>query len=70
MLHQGNFLKTSLVKAVSCPLGSELLKVVDLLWAGINLVPVTHRDTTGDGCSCYTWSTDPTSVSGNSTEDP
>jgi hypothetical protein len=25
-----------------------------LLWAGINLVPVTHRDTTGDGCGCYT----------------
>ena len=34
-----------------------------LLWAGINLVPVTHRDTTGDGCSCYTWSTDPRSGS-------
>jgi hypothetical protein len=27
------------------------------LWAGINLVPVTHRDTTGDGRSCDTWST-------------
>ena len=34
-----------------------------LLWAGINLVPVTHRDTTGDGCSCETWSTDPESGS-------
>jgi hypothetical protein len=34
-----------------------------LLWAGINLVPVTHRDTTGDGCGCYTWSTDPKSGS-------
>ena len=34
-----------------------------LLWAGINLVPVTHRDTTGDGCGCYAWSTDPRSGS-------
>ncbi len=34
-----------------------------LFWAGISLVPVTHRDTTGDGCSCYTWSTDPKSGS-------
>ncbi len=34
-----------------------------LLWAGINLVPVTHRDTTGDGCGCYAWSTDPKSGS-------
>jgi hypothetical protein len=63
MLHQGNFLKSSLVKSVSFPLGSERLKVVDLLWVGINLVPVTHRDTTGDGCSCYTWCTDPKSGS-------
>ena len=34
-----------------------------LLWAGINLVPVTHRDTTGDGCGRYTWSIDPRSGS-------
>jgi hypothetical protein len=34
-----------------------------LLWAGINLVPVTHRDTTGDGCACDTWFTDPKSGS-------
>ena len=34
-----------------------------LFWAGINLVPVTHRDTTGDGCSCETWSADPRSGS-------
>ena len=34
-----------------------------LLWAGINLVPVTHRDTTGDGCGCYAGSTDPKSGS-------
>jgi len=64
MLHQGNFLKSSLVKSVSFPLGSERLKVVDLLWVGINLVPVTHRDTTGDGCSYYTSSADPKSGSG------
>jgi hypothetical protein len=31
MLHQGNYLKTSLVKAVSCPLGSALLKVVETI---------------------------------------
>ena len=31
MLHQGYFLKTSLVKAVSCPLGSALLKVVETI---------------------------------------
>ena len=24
--------------------------------AVINFVPVTHRDTTGDGCSCDRWS--------------
>ena len=34
-----------------------------LFWAGISLVPVTHRDTTGDDCSCYTWCTDPKSGS-------
>ncbi len=30
---------------------------------GISLVPVTHRDTTGDGCSCDTCSIDPKSGS-------
>jgi hypothetical protein len=32
---------------------------VPFVWEGINLVPVTLRDTTGDGCGCDTWSKDP-----------
>ena len=40
-----------------------------LFWAVISLVPVTHRDTTGDGCSRETWSTDRRSGSDYSSVD-
>lgn len=48
---------------MSIGIGGPAAFIPYLLWAGTNLVPVTHHDLTGDCCSRYTCSTDPESGS-------